>query len=105
MTLAEQVHAAKMESQRIEGVLYDALVKIFDFEDFDDFHTDYYDNSLELSGAREELESITDGQAKAVFDLGFAQFWINFMDETEIYFAMRDGKIRRGERKKKAGAE
>jgi hypothetical protein len=63
--------------------------------------TDWYDNSLEVYfDAVTPIFGATQEQAEKIFEMGFCQFWLNFLDGTEQHsWRSKEGAITIGARK------
>lgn len=84
-TFANRIHDAGLYQGSLDSLLYETILKIFGADDNDpttwtcnDICTDWYDNSLELVGCIDSLKEATPEQQKAIFDLGFSRFWLNW---------------------------
>lgn len=88
LTAAEQIHRGAFAEMHVEETLDQLWPDLVGHID-----TDHADNSLEIFFHEEAPSDLvcTDVQAKAIHDLGFHRFWMNFCDGTEQY--VHEGKI------------
>lgn len=67
-----------------EDRIYERVCELFDEHVIDDLSFDPYDTSIELYADADIVP--TKEQAAAILGMGFSRCWINFKDETQIYF-------------------
>jgi hypothetical protein len=90
--LFEAHHALAGAEEDLCDILVEQIFKWADTEDwqFQDFHFDYYDESLELDKCNPDFR-VTGEQAQAIYALGFKRFWVNYTNQTEAsHFPGRD---------------
>lgn len=75
-----------------EDELIDAIWKVCGDDNFGDWHWDWYDSSLELTGCKVEFRLPKD-ILKFLFEQGFDRVWLQHEDNMETYYSKLGGGV------------
>lgn len=102
-THADEFLSLHVKYHIAEDAMIEAILRILGFDcasdevDFDD-----YDSSFEVYNIRNDYRA-TKEQCEAIFELGFAKFWIHHLDKAETHYWLRTGEGPHESRKDASG--
>jgi hypothetical protein len=91
MSLAADLFDATVRMTLAEDRVTEALIALVGIENWDDFTSDYYDESIEIYGCKfvladaEKENAISDEIAAGIGAMGFARAWIHPHEKDERY--------------------